>query len=64
VLDNNGDKLSVVSAVTRIIDSLVLTICWNQLRLTDCEGQSIVEASVVRFSVLQVNKIGRCMLRS
>jgi hypothetical protein len=32
--------------------------------VTDCEGQSIVEASVVRFSVLQVNKIGRSMLQS
>jgi hypothetical protein len=32
--------------------------------VTDCEGQLIVEASVVHFSVLQVNKIGYCMLRS
>jgi hypothetical protein len=29
--------------------------------VTDCEGQSIVEANVVQFSVLQ---IGLCMLQS
>jgi hypothetical protein len=34
------------------------------LTMTDCEGQSIVEASGLQFSVLQVNKIGGCMLQS
>jgi hypothetical protein len=32
--------------------------------VTDCEGQSIVEANGVRFSVLQVNMIGHCILWS
>jgi hypothetical protein len=30
--------------------------------VTDCEGQWIVEASVVQFSVLQVNKMSSFML--
>jgi hypothetical protein len=32
--------------------------------VTDCEGQLIVVANGVRFSVQQVNKIGHCMLQS
>jgi hypothetical protein len=32
--------------------------------VTDCKGQSTVEASGVRFSVLQVIKIGHCILQS
>jgi hypothetical protein len=32
--------------------------------VTDCEEESSVEASVVQFSVQQVNKIGHRILRS
>jgi hypothetical protein len=32
--------------------------------VTDCEGQSIVQAIGVVFIVLQVNRIGHCMVGS
>jgi hypothetical protein len=46
------------------LDSWILNISWSHVRITDCEVQSIVEARGVLFSVLQVNKTGRCMLQS
>jgi membrane-associated PAP2 superfamily phosphatase len=52
LLDKNGDKLPIISIVTHCW-LWILNINWSQLRVTDCEGQSIVEASVVQFSVLQ-----------
>jgi hypothetical protein len=42
----------------------VLTIICSQFRVRDWERQSIVGACAVSFCVLQVDEIGRCILRS
>jgi hypothetical protein len=54
VLDNNGDKLTIISIAMHIVDSSP----EHELRASNCEGQSVVEASGMQFSVLQMNKIG------
>jgi hypothetical protein len=51
LLLNNGNILPIISWVTSCL-------LWRSMR------QSIVEASVPQFSVLEVNKIGCCILWS
>jgi hypothetical protein len=48
VLDNSDDKLPIISVATCIFD---LNICRSRFVVTDCDRQSIMEASGDLFSV-------------
>jgi hypothetical protein len=53
MLDNNGDKTACLFHGNIYCWLWVVDVICSLLRVTDSERQSIVEASAVRFSVLQ-----------